>query len=385
MRTFRLFYFSLVALLCVGFVSCSDDEEIERSSQKQILEFSVDDLKAEINESEKTIALTLPAGTDITKLKPVVKVSDKASISPASEAETDFTNPVVYTVTAEDGSTQAYTVTIDVIKLIPFLVKKITVKSNEGSGYIAFTYNEDNTLAKYTGFTNKDVEFANYLFTYDSQKRLTEVKVYDNDALDYVYTYKYLDNNKVEMLEVITDQDPAVPNNPYIYNLNDKGFPVKMEQKGYTFHVDKEDGGSYGGSGPTTTKTFEYNADNTFKKITEVFFYEFNEEPYTHIATHDFKYDTDTYHPLHNLPAGNLYLYDHMILEHSINITGNGAFAGNCTDYTLKSHYLDNYSVAYEYGEHKFPIKASLTVTETSSNEETEIYNYELTFEYIEK
>ena len=44
----------------------------------------------------------------------VTTVSDKATVSPESDAAQDFTSPVTYTVTAENGSTQTYTVIVNV-------------------------------------------------------------------------------------------------------------------------------------------------------------------------------------------------------------------------------------------------------------------------------
>ena len=58
-----------------------------------------------------SLALTVPFGTEVTALVPTI-VHTGASVSPASGAAQDFTSPVNYTVTAEDGSTQAYEVTV---------------------------------------------------------------------------------------------------------------------------------------------------------------------------------------------------------------------------------------------------------------------------------
>jgi hypothetical protein len=66
-----------------------------------------------IVEGAKTIAVTVPAGTDVTGLIPAITHTG-ASISPGSGEAQDFTSPVTYTVTAEDGSTAAYTVTVTV-------------------------------------------------------------------------------------------------------------------------------------------------------------------------------------------------------------------------------------------------------------------------------
>jgi len=68
-----------------------------------------------IDEAQKTITFQLDKGTIVTALTPVITVSEKATVSPASGVPQNFTSPVVYTVTAENGSTQKYTVTVNVL------------------------------------------------------------------------------------------------------------------------------------------------------------------------------------------------------------------------------------------------------------------------------
>lgn len=66
-----------------------------------------------INETAHTIALTVPFGTVVTALVPTIVITG-ASVSPASGVANNFTSPATYTVTAADGSTQAYVVTVTV-------------------------------------------------------------------------------------------------------------------------------------------------------------------------------------------------------------------------------------------------------------------------------
>jgi hypothetical protein len=66
-----------------------------------------------ITEADKTILVKMPAGTDVTALVPTITTTKQAGISPATGVATDFTNPVTYTVTALDESTQDYTVTVE--------------------------------------------------------------------------------------------------------------------------------------------------------------------------------------------------------------------------------------------------------------------------------
>jgi hypothetical protein len=69
-----------------------------------------------VDENNHAISLTVPDGTDVTKLIPMITISNKASISPNNNIAQDFTSPVTYTVTAEDGSKQNYIVTVSVIQ-----------------------------------------------------------------------------------------------------------------------------------------------------------------------------------------------------------------------------------------------------------------------------
>lgn len=65
---------------------------------------------ASIDQVNKTVTATMPRGTNINGLLPEIKISNKATID--FDTARNFTNPVTYTVTAEDGSTVVYTVTI---------------------------------------------------------------------------------------------------------------------------------------------------------------------------------------------------------------------------------------------------------------------------------
>jgi hypothetical protein len=107
--------FLLIVILAL--YACGDDPKpIPKSSAKNVITFTFNALTPEvtgtISDVDKKIALTVPAGTAVTALTPKIVVSDKASVSPQSGVAQNFTNLVTYTVTAEDGSTRAYEVTV---------------------------------------------------------------------------------------------------------------------------------------------------------------------------------------------------------------------------------------------------------------------------------
>ncbi|MFI8604321.1 beta strand repeat-containing protein [Cellulophaga baltica] len=79
------------------------------SDTKDITSFSIDGVAGVI--SGTTITVTLPAGTDVISLTPAV-IHDGNTVNPDTGIAQDFTSPVEYTVTAADGSTQVYSVTV---------------------------------------------------------------------------------------------------------------------------------------------------------------------------------------------------------------------------------------------------------------------------------
>ena len=84
------------------------------SSDKQITSFTINGYKARV--SGLTIRSVLPYGSSVKELTPVITHNGK-SISPESGVTQDFTNPVTYTVTATDGTTAVYTVSVNVLSL----------------------------------------------------------------------------------------------------------------------------------------------------------------------------------------------------------------------------------------------------------------------------
>ena len=89
------------------------------SSEKDIQAFTLLSpvVSGIVNTNTATVLISLPNGTAVTTLQPLIPASDKATVSPASGVPQDFTSPVVYTVRAEDGSTKQYSVTVEVATL----------------------------------------------------------------------------------------------------------------------------------------------------------------------------------------------------------------------------------------------------------------------------
>lgn len=83
------------------------------SPQKSITSFTFEGISKStvIDESAGTILVTVPYGTNVNGLIPTMTfIGD--SVNPASDEAQDFTNPITYTVTAEDSTTKTYTVRV---------------------------------------------------------------------------------------------------------------------------------------------------------------------------------------------------------------------------------------------------------------------------------
>lgn len=100
--------------------SCTKDDERVKSSEKEIISFAVlsasDSVKVDINHTQSTIAVSVPFGTDVKSLTPTIQLPGFTAVTPASGVAQDFSAPVKYTVTAEDGSKKEYTVAVTVLK-----------------------------------------------------------------------------------------------------------------------------------------------------------------------------------------------------------------------------------------------------------------------------
>lgn len=87
-----------------------------------------------IDQTQHTITVNFPPDTDVTNLKPTVGISQYAKISPSLNVSQDFTNPVMYTVTGQDGATQNYTVTANIASVLNTLSNSKSISSFTLSG-----------------------------------------------------------------------------------------------------------------------------------------------------------------------------------------------------------------------------------------------------------
>ena len=99
-----------------GDVSITCDWETASTTVNGITAFSINGVAGAVNNSTNTITITMPRGTDVTKLTPVIATNGVKSLTPGTGETVDFTNAVTYTAAMEDGNSKTYTVTVYVDK-----------------------------------------------------------------------------------------------------------------------------------------------------------------------------------------------------------------------------------------------------------------------------
>ena len=105
-------------LIATSFMHCSENSSEEVPEGRSILSFQFESTVpvsvGVIDEGQGIINITVPFGTDLTSLAPTIEISEGATVSPESGVNQDFSDFVVYTVTAGNGAKRVYTVITEI-------------------------------------------------------------------------------------------------------------------------------------------------------------------------------------------------------------------------------------------------------------------------------
>jgi hypothetical protein len=191
--------------------------KVERTPDKDITAFSIRKKDGEVETgtiSGQIITVVVPQGTDRTRLAPVFTVSANASVSDdegnAVKTESqgwDFTDPVYYTVTAQDGSTKEYVVIVKIkeetVGLLIDLVNDSIVnlfglttteaaKATDDKGIqLSITGSRREAVVSLTGFSNTQIEDKDVNWVVDSGLKVSDGVVLTRAA--NVFTIKASD------------------------------------------------------------------------------------------------------------------------------------------------------------------------------------------------
>ncbi|MEO1486014.1 MAG: DUF5018 domain-containing protein [Bacteroidota bacterium] len=133
---------------------------VGKSNAKEILSFVFraeenegleEDIIADIDQDDKDILPHWKSVRFLPLLQPDIKLSEKAVIEPSLDKAIDFTNPVEFTVKAEDGSTQKYVVTFSYQS---YTQKELLIGFAEDNPGNTLNWDfEEDDLSKWSGVT----------------------------------------------------------------------------------------------------------------------------------------------------------------------------------------------------------------------------------------
>jgi hypothetical protein len=154
--------FKLLFILGIFIVSVScEKKDPAINSEAKLLGITLTSGNGVVDTANKKVILKVPETVDLTKIIPHFEISANATIYPPSDVATNFTDPVVYTITSEDKSKQ-YVFTVSALKPIARLtvfdcsVWTVTAQRVAQAGAVikVFIKEEDvNTTKTYDVFT----------------------------------------------------------------------------------------------------------------------------------------------------------------------------------------------------------------------------------------
>ena len=326
--------FSILTLFVtlVAITSCSEDDNTPAlSSLNSITSFKIN--FEGVNEDEITydlgneITVSVPFKTELKGLKPIIEVSENATVSPASGEAVDFEDGVAkpFVVTAEDETTKTYNVTINVRGEVGSGTQLNTSKVITDFGAFkdeivtTYEYTSANFVSKYV--VNEGGVDSEYIVIYDDKNQVIEVK---NEADKLSTTYVY--NVKGEIESAKTEEDGTAIFT-LVYTYDDKGQLTK------SVRTKVEDG-------TETVNTFEYDDSGNVTKQT------LGTEEYT-VTTYDAN------------PNPFVGIYPKAYSAIRVGITGVAALSvNNPTEAT----FADTGSLNYIYNTDNYPEKVTHTI-----------------------
>ncbi|MEI6093071.1 MAG: DUF5018 domain-containing protein, partial [bacterium] len=206
------------------------------SSNKNIEGFFILDFYSMIAGTE--IFITAPYGTDITSLAPTIFVSEGASVSPGSGVINDFTEPAIYTVTAEDGSTKEYTVLITVDNKVTFIADGIGFRMASVPGGLTFPTGLDDidTATVANSFWIGETEVTYELWTKVREWAVLHGYTFANDGFNGTCGLSCYQTHPVTMINwrdsmvfcnAITEWYNAKNETNYTFVYKSSGLPIR--------------------------------------------------------------------------------------------------------------------------------------------------------------
>ncbi|WP_271764800.1 BspA family leucine-rich repeat surface protein [Aquimarina algiphila] len=245
-------------LLCI---SCSNDDDGQvLSDLNEITSFSINEQQGTIDNN--IITFELDTGTDITALTPVIEHTG-ASIAPVNGATQDFTNPVVYTVVAENGDTKEFVVIVTITEPEPSDLNEITSFSiNEQQGTI------DNNAITLEFDTGTDITALTPLIEHTGLTIVPALGSVQDFTDPVVYTVVAQNGDTQEFTVTVSVGLGTASGIEFIttWSAGEITIPTNSEFT-YNYNVDWDNDGIVDESGITgdTTHIFDANEEHTIR------------------------------------------------------------------------------------------------------------------------
>ncbi|MGG8495158.1 DUF5018 domain-containing protein [Tenacibaculum sp. TC6] len=201
------------------------------SSEKKILNFelNIDNESFIGNINHESLTIDVETHKDVSNVSPIIKISEKAVISPNSNDYQDFNEPVEYLVTAQDGTSNVYTVNILKRKISTaiqkcyvraFLFGRVTYLDLQSQNYQLYIENDLNSyildVFDIETWDDNGVPTTNFYFHINENVQT---------AVNYKLRFKVNGQIKAETsydIDVLKENAPKINSaNQQAYNYND--------------------------------------------------------------------------------------------------------------------------------------------------------------------
>lgn len=222
----------LVVLLVVFVAGCGSSDSANsttNSSPKAVTSFSLAGDTGTIHETDKTIAVSMPYNTDVTALVATftttgagVKVG--TTLQASGTTPNDFTSPQAYKVSAADGTTATYTVTVSKGTISAKAINAFSFAGFNGAGTINEAATPKSMAVTVPSGTNLTNLAATFTTTGTGVKVGTTLQTSGITRNDFtapvVYTVSAADGTSAAYTVTVT---VAVPKGPAPVNLGTAG------------------------------------------------------------------------------------------------------------------------------------------------------------------
>ncbi len=161
LKKMNRYFFGVLALIfsITQLTQCNkDDKPDEKSKEASIISFELGTYKGKLNST--SFIIEVPYGTDINSLSAKVELSAKATIKPDPTKVKDWSKPVSFTVTAENGKdSKKYTVTVKILPPV-LTFEKLTKEYTKG-GRLNATEILKHVKGQKAGYTLKEITNLN--------------------------------------------------------------------------------------------------------------------------------------------------------------------------------------------------------------------------------